>query len=335
MAFHTFQQVIESRMGRLRPFNIVHPAFEDRNGTRQDCCPEMVATIVREARRRPDLEWLLVVDQGEHDTHAARQAPDNLHIFPRRFHMALYNWYGDPPREPGHTPSKWLFCPMGRADHIRTRWFDLLHEHDLVRGNNVSYLCTNYPQREPDPRRYAGSGGEGHQHLVPFNNFEPQNLPNDQRMRANWAAHHECLFGVSVETGSTEPQAWYTERAYNMIGSGQVPVIIAGMGGMSQLESLGFRVPDYINWRLYDQWPVDRWGEGLDKMGHIAADLRQFTQRHRIRDIARDWRPHAEHNRSHWNTLRAQFDREDRTVATWVMTLTHNLSTRRYQHLTR
>ena len=206
-----------------------------------------------------------------------------------------------------------------------------------MEGNNVSYLCTNYPARRPDPQLYLSTGGRGEADLIPFNNFEPGILDNDSRMGytapPNWTAHQECLFGVSVETGATHAWAWYNERAYNMVSAGLVPVIVAGYGALSQLENLGFRIPDYLNWRLYDNWNTDQWGESVDVMEQITQELKRVTERHSLADLAQDWRPHAEHNQRHWRTLETQFHREDRIIAEWCMTLTHTLSRPDLQHL--
>lgn len=314
-------------------YNIIHPAREEQ-GLRQDAMVDIVGRIVEIARSSQSHRFLLIVDQGEPQPWGLSQLPHNLSVFRRQFAMGNYNFYGHPPPESPRPPAhKWLYCPMGRADWIRTRWFDLMCEHDLLEHNNVSYLCTNVPQRQPAPGLYASTGGSGNASLIPFNNFEQEILSNDQRMRANWPAMHQCLFGISVETGSTAPEAWYTERIYNILAAGLIPVVIAGAGALGRLENLGFRIPDYINWRLWDQWPADQWGECLDVMSETVRALREFTDGHSIPDIAQDWQPNAEHNRRHWSRLREQHHSEDRQVAEWVLTLTHNLSNRRYQYL--
>lgn len=317
-------------------YNIIHPEYQANDGLRQDAVPDIFDRVRDIARSQASHQFLLVLDQGEPQPCWQGLLPQNLAVFKRRFTAGAYNFYGHP--APESTPpcaQKWLFCPMGRADLIRTRWFDLMCERDLLANNNVSYLCTNFPERVPDAAEYHSTGGQGNGHRVPFNNFESESMSNDQRHRANWNAMHQCLFGISVETGSTEAEAWYNERTYNILAAGLVPVVIAGSGAMGQLENLGFRVPDYINWRLWDQWPVDQWGQGVDKMARTIQALQELTERHTIRDIAQDWRPHSEHNQRHWLRLAEQHDSEDRAVAEWVLTVTHNLSNRRYQDLIR
>ena len=334
--FCTHRQVAEQGVADPRPYNIIHPEPQTVDGLRQDAEPGIVGRVLEIARRDPNNEYIMVADQGEHTPMAQGNLPTNFHVFNRKFHMALYNHYGHPPPQV-RTPSRWLFCPMGRASMERTRFFDLLHHEGLVEGNNVSYLCTNYPERRPDPELYVRTGGQGSAELIPFNNFEPTILDNDSRCGytapPNWPAHQQCLFGVSLETGAVEASAWYNERAYNILSAGLVPVIVAGHGALTQLESLGFRIPDYLNWRLWDNWSVDQWGESVDLMATITRELKRITERHTVRDLAQDWRPHAEHNQRHWRTLLTQFHREDRIIAEWCMTITHTLSRRDLQHL--
>ena len=334
--FHHSHRVMAAGITDPLPHNIIHPDPQPHDGLRHDAEPGIVARVREIARGDPDNQYIMVADQGEHTPMAQGHLPQNFHVFNRRFHMGLYNHYGHPP-PPVRTPTRWLFCPMGRGDMVRTRFFELLHREDLIQGNNISYLCTDWPDRRPSRAVYRGTTGQvpgvDLEHLIPFNNFEPRILENEARHRPNWDAHQQCLFGVSVETGSTWESAWYTERTYNMVSAGLVPVIVAGLGALTQLESLGFRIPDYLNWRLWDNWPVDQWGESVDLMGRITQELRLATERHSLRDLARDWRPHAEHNQRHWHTLEAQFHREDRIIAEWVMTLTDRISRPDLQHL--
>ena len=336
--FCLHRRVLRHGITNPRPYNIIQPGAQHQDGLRHDAVPGIVARVREIARRDPQHQYIMVADQGEHTPMAQEHLPTNFHVFNRRFHMGLYNHYGHPPPPVG-TPSRWLFCPMGRASLERTRFFDLLHREDLIRGNNVSYLCTDFPERRPSPDLYRATTGHvaGQDldlaHLIPFNNFEPHILSNEARHTPNWPAHQECLFGVSMETGAVQESAWYTERAYNIVSAGLVPVIVAGYGALTQLEGLGFRIPDYLNWRLWDNWPVDQWGESVDLMGRITQELKALTERHSLQDLARDWRPHAEHNQRHWRTLEAQFHREDRIIAEWVMTLTHRLSRPELQHL--
>ena len=331
--FWNHLQVTGDGVDTPRPYNIIHPAPQPRDGLRHDAEPGIVARTVAIARQDPTNQYIMVVDQGEHTPMAQADLPTNFRVFNRRFHMGLYNHYGHPPPEIQRAPSKWLFCPIGRATSMRTRFFDLLAHEGLIEGNHVSYLCTDFPDRRPAPDLYVSTGGQGPRDRIPFNNFEPDILDNEARHRPNWPAHQACLFGVSVETAATHAWAWYNERAYNMVSAGLVPVMVAGYGALTQLEGLGFRIPDYLNWRLWDNWSTDQWGESVDLMARITQELKAVTERHSLQDLARDWRPHAEHNQRHWRTLEAQFHREDRIIAEWVMTLTHTLSRPDLQHL--
>jgi len=322
------------RGDRVRPewnqYNIIHPeADPHHNGTRQDAHTSILSDVWPLAQQNPTRQFLLILDQGEVQPWDQSQLPGNLQVFKRRFTWARYNFHGAPPPREPVTPRRWIYCPMGRADWIRTRWFDLLVQHHLLPHNRVSYLCTNFPAREPDPEQYTATGGTGNKHLLPHNTIEDTVLDNVSRHQPNWNAIRDCVFGVSVETGSTSAEAWYNERIYNILAAGVIPVVLAGSGALGQLENLGFRIPDYINWRLWDQWPVDQWGTGVDKMKQTAQALEKFCDSHSIQDIVEDWRPHSQHNQRHWQRLVQQQDLEDQQVLEWVLTVTHNLNSTR------
>ena len=143
-----------------------------------------------------------------------------------------------------------------------------------------------------------------------------------------------CLFGIGIETGSTYPCAWYTEKTYNIITGGLIPVIIGGAGAMGQLENMGFIIPDFLNWKLYDLWPIDQAGTGVDKIKLIVENLHDFTQKNNMQEIADYWYPCAVKNYDYFfNDFKKKCLEEEKIICKWILTITHNISNPKYQNL--
>jgi len=315
---------------RLREYNIIHGQYQPQDGLRQDAQEGIAEGVVTMARQRPDETFIAVLDQGEHWLH---DTPPNMHVFNRRFHAGGYNFQGDPPQAPRPERGRWIYCPMGRADHMRTQWFDLLVEHGLVRHNAVSYLCTDSVDRLPDAAEYTRTGGQHNIDMVPFNNFESDIPSNEARQGGNWTVMQDCLIGISVETGSTQGQAWYNERIYNMLGAGLMPVCVAGARAMGELENMGFRLPTAIDWRPVDLWTIDNQAAGMDKMQHMVRAMAEVCDGD-LDTVAREWHPNAVHNHRHMTeTLPRLHEQEEKHLARFICTITHNLSNRKYQKI--
>lgn len=223
---------------------------------------------------------------------------------------------------------------MGRADHIRTRFFDLLVERDLHVAGRISYLATNFPERQVDPVQYTLTGGSQNAHMIPYSTMDDGMPNNMQRHIPLWTKMQDCLIGIDVEVGATHPQPWYTERLYYILVAGLAPVVISGPGAMANLEYMGFHMPNFLDWRLPDGWKVDDWGTGVDKISHVLDDIANLIKSQKLAAISCAWQPHAEHNWHQWlEHLPDLYRREERVICKWAMTLTHTLSRRDLQHL--
>lgn len=322
----------EPARSEYKEYNVWSSYYQEPIGIRLDACENFYEHIKTIANKNKDKNFLIILDQGEHyfgDT------PNNLFVFNRKFHSGHYNFHNSYPPTLIEQKKQWLFCPMGRASVIRTYIFDLLVSKNLHKDNSVSYLCTNFPERKPDRDEYFKTGGVKNAHMLPYNNFENEILSNDQRHNSwNWSAHNNCLFGITVLNGATENVAWYDQRVYNVLAGGLVPVIISGTMGMGQLENMGFVVPDYINWRLCDLWPVDRYNTGLDKMELLIDGVHNFIGQNRLEDISKDWYPYAVKNQTHMiNTMKQQALLEEQHICKWICTITKNLANPKYQQL--
>lgn len=304
---------------------------EDGRGLRHDPSHDVGFILEKIAKENKDKTFIAIFDQGEHFLNENKIT--NFHYFNRKFHHALFH-FDKPLPKIKEQKNKWFWCPMGRADIHRTIFFDRLKDENLFDHGHISYLCSDdNPERKIDNSLYRKSGGR---HLgvdIPFNNFEEHIGPTGS-LKINWESMNECLFGISVETGASNSTAWYTEKTYQVMVMGLVPIVVAGMGAIGQLENMGYRIPDYINWRLYDHWPADQWGSARDKTKHIIKDLSKFIQGHQLKDISKDWYPNALFNQEHFiKRIKKLYEQEENTICEWILTITHNLSNPKYQYL--
>ncbi len=314
--------------------NIFYGDTEPDCGLRQDAVDGVADWIAKLANSNRDKKFICILDQGEH-AHM-RDKPDNFVYFNRKFHQGKYNFYNHPPPPPlkHEIKSQWFYCPLGRADYARTHMFNNLISNQMDSFGYISYLCTNYPDRNPDVNEYYKTNEDkavyNYRKLIPFNNFENTILPNDQRLKGNWKIMQQCLFGISVETGPFSRQAWYTERVYNMLAAGLIPLVVSGYSSTAGLESLGFRVPDYINWRLYDNMYSDIFLSGhgnrsipyenIDKIKYIVKDLHNFINQNDLNAIYEDWYPNALYNYNHFvNTLPRLYKQEEQIIIKWLL----------------
>lgn len=308
---------------------------EEECGLRQDAVGGVADWIAKIANSNKDKKFICILDQGEH-AHM-RDKPDNFVYYNRKFHQGKYNFYNSsrPPAPSKYdTKSKWFYCPMGRANWARTHVFNNLIKNQMDSLGYVSYLSTNYPNRNPDANEYDKTNIDNVQYnyrnLIPFNNFEKILLDNEQRLIGNWEIMQQCLFGISVETGAFARQTWYTERIYNMLAAGLIPIVISGYNSTAGLESLGFRVPDYTNWRLFDNmysdvfitghWNTGTFYDDVDKIAYIIKDLHSFINQNDLNEIYEDWYPNALYNHNHFlYTLPRLYEQEEQIIVRWLL----------------
>jgi hypothetical protein len=318
----------------LKKYNIFYGDYQNSDGLRHDAVWRNKDRIKGMARLNPDKVFLAILDQGEHDAGSTHPI-DNYHFFNRRFNAACCKFNGSsPPKIPHDQRQNWLWCPMGRADHIRTRFFDIMVDLDLHHAGRISYLATNFPERQIDPVQYLRTGGTDNYGMIPYSTIDDGMPANQLRLIPVWNKMQDCLIGIDVEVGAVDPQPWYTERLYYILAAGLAPVVISGPGSMGKLESMGFHMPNFLDWRLSDGWKVDDWGTGVDKISHILQDIANLIKRDKLAAISRDWQPYAEHNWHQWlEHLPDLYRREEGVICKWVMTLTDTLSRPDLQHL--
>ena len=317
---------------QLNEINIFCGDTELDCGLRQYAVDGVSDWVAKLANSNRDKKFICILDQGEH-AHMHNK-PDNFSYFNRKFHIGKYNFYNNfPPYPAKNKKNKWFYCPMGRGDFARTHVFNLIMDYNLNNKGYLSYLCTGWPNREPSIDKYNETNYKkiyDYGNLIPFNNFEDTILDNNQRLLGNWEIMKDCLFGISVETGVFSQQAWYNERVYNMLAGGLIPIVIGGFNSTSGLENLGFCVPDYTNWRLYDNlyantilnghYKTGTPYEDIDKSAYIIKGLNNIIKQNNINEIYEDWFPKSVYNYNHFmNTLPDLYKKEEQIIIKWLL----------------
>jgi hypothetical protein len=98
---------------------------------------------------------------------------------------------------------------------------------------------------------------------------------------------------------------------------------------MKKFQDLGMIVPDYIDWHIWDDIPVDQLN--YSKIDIIRRQLLKLFSKHTIVDIAEDWYPYALRNLEKFNNLASRCLEEEKEICRWILTTTHNLSNPKFQ----
>ena len=100
---------------------------------------------------------------------------------------------------------------------------------------------------------------------------------------------------------------------------------------MKKLQDMGMIIPDYIQWSVWDDLPIDQ--INYSSIDIMQRQLLELFSRHKIQDIATDWHPYAVRNFNKFRDLTKTCAREEREICRWILCATHNLSNARYQYL--
>jgi len=140
-----------------------------------------------------------------------------------------------------------------------------------------------------------------------------------------------CFANVVLETFQTADFCFLTEKSFKPLVQGLYPIILGAVGTMSRLATMGFHIPDYINWQLWDSIPRNELN--FNFWGIIQEQLLELFQRHSLEDISKDWYPYAVKNRERIIKLEELNCIEEKAICRWLLCGCHALSNRQYQHL--
>lgn len=265
---------------------------------------------------------------------------ENCQVWKRKYFSDVYSITASKIR-PGlkiYKNKKHWFCAcMGRADVFRTGWFHWFFDNGLLDQNKISYLSTDRSfEHKPistdedvvRPIYMRTDGREELKNLIPYNNFETE-IPNENKRMFAPRPVFDCLFNIVQEGFATNGNTDISEKSLDSIIHGNVPVIISAPGTMKKFQDLGMIVPDYIDWHIWDDIPVDQLN--YSKINIIQRQLLKLFSKHKIVDIAEDWYPYALRNLEKFKNLASRCLEEEKEICRWILTSTHHLSNPKFQ----
>lgn len=285
------------------------------------------------SRENPDSKFFVIdeidiftIDQKEYS---------NIQVWKRKFQFNLQLLLDDRSEINLHR-KHWFVSILGRAEIFRTDFFNWIFEKQLQEHNLVSYGCYDSANRtnstvEMCRQNYLDTGGlEKRQSMIPFNNFGsvPDRLEN--RLDIDHSSD-TALINVVFETFANKEHIFFTEKTYKCLLQGHYPLIVGGMGSMSKLCSLGFEIPDYINWHLWDHLPMDEANYG--KLDLIKKQLNTLFAKYKIEDIALNYYEIAIKNQKRLVNFEELNRQEEKQICRWLLTGCEQLSNPSYQHL--
>lgn len=296
--------------------------------------------IERILRSNPD-KFFMIINNDRFDTFSLKQHT-NCQVWPRKYFSGFYSWTQQGPRDVSVIQKNrrhWFCSVLGRSDHFRSQIFNWIIDRGLEKQNKVSYLCYGIKTRnislnnDQKDNFIATSGKQEYKNIIPFNNFEVEDeipIDNDGRIRKPMPLY-DCLFNIVVETLGTNGCSFHTEKSLNSILYGHIPILLGGEGTMKKLQDMGIIIPDYIQWSIWDDIPLD--SINYNKMDMMQRQLIELFTKHQINDIATDWYPYAVRNFKKFLNLEFECAREEREICRWILTATHNLANPKYQYL--
>lgn len=268
---------------------------------------------------------------------------ENCQVWKRKYYNDSY-YYSIKKMQPGHMIEKekthWFCACMGRNNYFRTEWFHWCYDRGLLEKNKVSYLSSDQNRGngagiviDPEAVRQIYMRTNGRKelaHLIPYNNYE-SSVPEEHNRMFKTRPIFDCLFNIVHEGFMTDGNTDISEKSLDTVVHGNVPVIISAPGTMNKFQGMGMIVPDYIDWHIWDDIPVDQMN--YSKIEIIQRQLLELFSKHKISEIAEDWYPYAVRNLKNFQDLADRCLREEKEICRWILATTHNMNNPKYQSL--
>ena len=225
----------------------------------------------------------------------------------------------------------WFSCLMGRQDYYRTDFFQFVNENNLL-NNPVSYLCFGDKEHVYDPNKkthyqnnYLSTCNKNKKYseMIPYNNFEDE-IPVEvfDRGPKNPESIYNSLFSVVFETFNVLDYPFITEKSLKPFLTGQFPLALGSPGIMSYLCSLGFILPNYMNWTEWDSLPLIEWQ--YNKTEIFKKEFLSFFKENNLQKISEDYFPYAQHNYKRLLLFPKLIKEENTRICDWVMSIIKN-----------
>jgi|TARA_R100000027_G_scaffold39508_1_gene29300 hypothetical protein len=327
-----------------KPYNLIYQNDSFSHACDFDEPKKLNTDVLRKIILANQDKFFMIINHGNFDSFTLKQNK-NCQVWDRKYFAPFYKWTHQGTREDNAIQklrTSWFVSVLGRADIFRSGLFNWIMDQGYQKNNKISYLCYDVFDREVDTSKdllikkqkenFIDTGGEQkYKDLIPYNNFEGKDhIPPDNDGRiAKVMPLYDCLFNIVVETHNTKGNAFHTEKSLNAILYGHVPLVIGGEGSMKKLQDMGMIIPDYIQWSIWDDLPIDQLN--YSKISVLQRQVQELFGRHNIFDISQDWYPYAIRNFNHFNNLENMCVKEEKEICRWVLTSTHNLSNGKYQ----
>lgn len=276
----------------------------------------------------------MLIDHGIFDHYTLRQHP-NCQTWPRKYFAPFLGRTHKGSRDPAvieKTRKHWFCTVMARNDVFRGKMFDWTIDHGLDKHNKISYLGVGEEGSRSLQTIESQNVVTQHRNLIPFNNFEPEGPPDDNESRIEKAMPlYDCLFNLVIETFSTSENAYHTEKALNTILYGHIPIVVGGVGSMKKMQDMGIIIPDYIQWSIWDDIPIDQ--PNYSKLEIMQRQILDFFTKNDLNDISKDWYPYAIKNFEKFLQLDQMCFNEEQEMCRWILKSTHNINNKKYQYL--
>lgn len=279
-------------------------------------------------------KFFMIIDHGIFDHFTLRQH-ENCQTWPRKYFAPFL----------GHTHrgtkdssvieryrKHWFCCVMARNDVFRGKMFDWIIDQGLDKDNKISYLGVGQKAERSLKTIDLETIISKYKDKLPFNNFENGDIPDDNQGRIEKPMPlYDCLFNVVMETFATTQNAYHTEKALNAVLYGHIPLIIGGDGSMKKMQDMGIIIPDYIQWPIWDDIPIDQ--PNYNKLKIMQRQLSDFFKKHELDDISKDWYPYAVRNLERLSSIHKLCENEEQEICRWILKFTENINNKKYQYL--
>ena len=259
----------------------------------------------------------------------------NVQVWKRKFQFNLQVLFDEENTIHLHRKN-WFVSILGRSETFRTEFYNYLLEQKYQEQNLISYGCYDMEKRtssnvEDCHKNYLNTGGlEKYKDTIPFNNFGEVPTQLQNRLSIDHKTNN-ALINIVFETFANREHIFFTEKTYKCFVQGHYPLIIGAPGSMSKLAGLGFEIPDYINWHIWDHLPMDESNYG--KMDIIKNQLHTLMEKYKIDDIALDYYNAAIKNQKRLLSFDELNKAEEREICRWLLTGCNQLSNPAFQQL--
>ncbi len=310
-----------------KKFNVIYPKNSSTCHTDVPSAYEKINECVLGLLSKNQDKKFIIIDYENFDS-ARFKHFKNFHVWSRKFHV-MPNILDELPVEPLFTNArkKWMSCLMARANIFRTELFNWIIDNKLDRDNNVSYLCVddsnerilhaeNCVQRYKDTFIKENNYND-YSSKIPFNNFESKPPANNfLRYKEIPTPCVESLISVIPETFNALTRPTFTEKTFKALIAGQYPVILGGPGSMSKLAAMGFRIPNYIEWSVWDD--LCFMDQRVGKLKIIKQQLLDLMNKQNLCEISNDFFADSLYNYKRLHKIKILNVEEQKQICAWI-----------------